>query len=46
MEVRSEWEYALDLRRDGFIRPNYREVPMPAAPSEIEHLHFRQWYLT
>jgi hypothetical protein len=46
MEVRSEWEYALDLRRDGFIRPIYWEVPMPAAPSELEHLHFRQWYLT
>jgi hypothetical protein len=46
MEVRSEWEYALDLRRDGFIRPIYWEVPMPAPPKELDHLHFRQWYPT
>src|SRR3954451_3088244 len=30
--VRREWEYAMTLGRDNFIRPTYWEDPLPAAP--------------
>jgi len=38
--VRSEWAYALDLRRDRFVRPVYWEQPMPPAPQELSRVHF------
>jgi hypothetical protein len=31
--VRHEWEYALQLGREGFIRPVYWQEPRPANPS-------------
>ena len=44
--VREEWEYALSLRRPGFIRPTYWEKPMPREPAkklppdDLAQLHF------
>jgi hypothetical protein len=44
--VRQEWEYALQLSREGFVRPVYWEEPLPADPqqdlptSELRKLHF------
>ena len=44
--VRQEWEYALQLSREGFVRPVYWEEPLPADPerdlptSELRRLHF------
>jgi len=44
--VRQEWEYALQLGREGFVRPVYWEEPLPADPqqdlptSELRKLHF------
>jgi len=44
--VRQEWEYALQLGREGFVRPVYWEEPLPADPqqdlptSELRRLHF------
>lgn len=44
--VRQEWEYALSLGRDGFIRPVYWEEPRPVDPArklppeEIDALHW------
>lgn len=40
--VRYEWEHALKIApgREKFIRPVYWEQPMPAAPSELSHIHF------
>ena len=44
--VRREWEHALTLRRRGFIRPTYWEVPMPQStnpplpPADLAKLHF------
>lgn len=32
--VRREWEYALALNREGFIRPTFWEDPRPSAPEE------------
>jgi hypothetical protein len=46
--VRREWEYALSLRRDAFIRPTYWEDPLPELPQEglppeeLKSLHFHQ----
>lgn len=46
--VREEWEYALGLGRDDFIRPIYWEQPMPADPARglppeaLRQLHFSQ----
>jgi hypothetical protein len=43
---RDEWEHALALRRDTFIRPVYWEDPLPADPAQelppgrIRDLHF------
>lgn len=45
--VRLEWEYALRLKREHFIRPTYWETPLPASPSEdlpppeLRVLHFQ-----
>ena len=44
--VRDEWEYALSLGRDDFIRPVYWEWPIPRddaaglPPPALERLHF------
>jgi len=44
--VRQEWEYALQLGREGFVRPVYWEEPLPEDPqqdlptSELRKLHF------
>jgi hypothetical protein len=44
--VRQEWEYALQLGREGFVRPVYWEEPLPEDPqqdlptSELRRLHF------
>jgi hypothetical protein len=38
--VRQEWQHALGLDRDFFIRPVYWEKPMPAPPRELADLHF------
>jgi hypothetical protein len=44
--VRREWEYALALRREGFIRPTYWEDPMPQdgdlPPRALLKLQFAQ----
>jgi hypothetical protein len=46
--VRHEWEYALSLRREHFVRPTYWEQPLPSSPEEglppdeLARLHF-QW---
>ena len=32
--VRTEWEYALSLKREDFVRPTYWEDPLPSAPEE------------
>jgi len=45
--VEQEWRYALSLQRQGFVRPTYWEVPLPAdpvrhlPPKELEELHFQ-----
>lgn len=31
--VRQEWEHALQLRRNDFVRPVYWEDPLPADPA-------------
>ena len=44
--VRQEWEYAIQLSREGFVRPVYWEDPLPADPAqdlpskELQDLHF------
>ncbi len=45
--VRLEWECALRLNREHFIRPTYWETPLPGSPSEnlppleLRDLHFQ-----
>ena len=45
--VRNEWEYALSLRRNNFVRPVFWEQPMPTQPAEglpppeLQRLHFQ-----
>jgi hypothetical protein len=40
-EVKKEWMYAVELKRERFIRPVYWEEPLePPPPSELNHLHF------
>ncbi len=45
--VRQEWEYALSLNRQHFIRPTYWEIPLPESPlenlppAELRQLHFQ-----
>lgn len=38
--VRQEWQHALSLQRNFFIRPVYWEKPMPAPPQELAAIHF------
>jgi tetratricopeptide (TPR) repeat protein len=44
--VRAEWEYALGLGRDHFIRPVFWESPLPSTPDlpppRLRALHFRR----
>jgi serine/threonine protein kinase len=44
--VRREWEYALHLGRDHFVRPVYWQEPLPAAsglpPEALRQLHFQR----
>jgi serine/threonine protein kinase len=45
--VRQEWEYALSLGRQNFVRPTYWEEPLPESPTEnlppaeLRQLHFQ-----
>jgi serine/threonine protein kinase len=45
--VRQEWEYALSLGRQNFVRPTYWETPLPESatenlpPAELRRLHFQ-----
>lgn len=38
--VQAEWEYALSLARENFIRPTYWEKPMPSPPKALEDIYF------
>ena len=42
--VRAEWEHALSLGRQNFVRPTYWEDPFPRTsslpPPELDRLHF------
>jgi hypothetical protein len=38
--VRKEWSYALELKRDPFIRPVYWNDPIPKPPKKLSHIHF------
>lgn len=38
--VRREWEHAVKLKRESFIRPVYWEQPMPPVPSALNAVHF------
>jgi hypothetical protein len=38
--VTAEWQYALSLQRDHFVRPTYWTVPLPDPPQELSHIHF------
>lgn len=46
--VRQEWEHALSLRRERFVRPTYWEDPLPTdpilglPPEELVRLHFQR----
>jgi hypothetical protein len=46
--VRAEWEYALSLNRQGFVRPTYWEDPFPEStadglpPEDLRRLHFHR----
>jgi hypothetical protein len=46
--VRQEWQYALGLNRDSFVRPVYWEEPLPELaalnlpPRELRDLHFHR----
>jgi hypothetical protein len=44
--VQQEWEYAMNLGRDSFVRPTYWEQPMPEPPQDglppqLARLHFQ-----
>ena len=45
---REEWEYALSLKKENFVRPTYWESPIPSAPEEglpgdeLRRLHFQR----
>lgn len=47
--VRQEWEYALALGRESFVRPCYWEDPLPALPAQdlppaaLRRLHFHRF---
>ena len=38
--VEQEWQHALALNRQHFVRPVYWEQPMPDAPAPLKKLHF------
>ena len=39
--LRAEWEYALTLKRgEGFVRPVYWDIRLPAPPPQLTALHF------
>jgi serine/threonine protein kinase len=40
--VRQEWQYALALNRDGFVRPVYWEPELNLPPEELRSLHFHR----
>ena len=44
--MRKEWEFALDLKREGFVRPVYWEDPLPSRagmpPESLLRLHFER----
>jgi hypothetical protein len=40
--ARQEWEYALALNRDAFVRPVYWEEPLRDAPAELRSLVFHR----
>jgi type VI secretion system protein ImpA len=46
--VGDEWQYALSLDRERFVRPTYWEEPLPSAPAEnlppevLQRLHFQR----
>jgi serine/threonine protein kinase len=46
--MRQEWEYALSLRRPGFVRPTYWEDPLPSSreqhlpPEELTRIGFQR----
>lgn len=44
--VKQEWEYALGLKREGFVRPVYWEDPLPSRgelpPERLRRLHFHR----
>ena len=38
--VKQEWQHALKLQRQSFLRPVYWETPMPDPPDELRSIHF------
>lgn len=40
--VAQEWQYALALGRDTFVRPTYWQDPMPDPPEQLRSLHFHR----
>ena len=38
--VEKEWRYALELKREAFVRPTYWQTPMPKPPALLEGIHF------
>jgi hypothetical protein len=38
--VKLEWQHALSLERQAFIKPVYWEQPMPIPPRKLKHLQF------
>lgn len=41
-EVKKEWMYAMELKRERFIRPVYWQEPLkPPPPRELNHLNFK-----
>lgn len=40
--VAQEWQYALGLGRNAFVRPTYWQDPMPAPPELLQGIHFHR----
>jgi TIR domain/Caspase domain len=40
VHVTKEWQQAISLQREGFVRPAYWEFPMPEAPDPLRQLRF------
>ena len=38
---RRKWEYALQKKRESFIRPVYWQQPLPDVPDTLGHIHFK-----